>query len=135
MTGMHPKKIHLFTPGPTPVPDAVLREMSAPIMHHRTAQWQEAFGEVLTGLKQVFGTQHDVATFASSGSGAMESAVANLVGPGDEVVVAEAAILPLLSAAQLSSSLILRRTLKPAFFAKMECSFGSSPPFATISPA
>jgi aspartate aminotransferase-like enzyme len=85
---MHPRKTHLFTPGPTPVPDAVLREMSAPIIHHRTAQWQEAFGEVLDGLKRVFGTEHDVATFGASGSGAMESAVANLVRPGDEVVVA-----------------------------------------------
>ena len=85
---MHPRKVHLFTPGPTPVPDEVLRELSAPIIHHRTAQWQEAFGEVLAGLKRVFGTEHDVATFASSGSGAMESAVSNLVGAGDEVVVA-----------------------------------------------
>ena len=88
MEPLRPKKTHLFTPGPTPVPDAVLREMSAPIIHHRTAVYQEAFGEVLTGLKRVFGTEHDVATFASSGSGAMESAVANLVRPGDEVVVA-----------------------------------------------
>jgi aspartate aminotransferase-like enzyme len=88
MTGLSPKKIHLFTPGPTSVPDTVLREMSAPIMHHRTAQWQEAFGKVLDGLKRVFGTEHDVATFASSGSGAMESAVMNLVTPGDEVCVA-----------------------------------------------
>lgn len=88
MSELHPRKSHLFTPGPTPVPDEVLRELSAPIIHHRTAQWQEAFGEVLDGLKRVFGTEHDVATFASSGSGAMESAVANLVRPGDEVVVA-----------------------------------------------
>ncbi len=88
MTPLHPRKVHLFTPGPTPVPDEVLRELSAPIIHHRTPQWQEAFGEVLDGLKRVFGTEHDVASFASSGSGAMESAVMNLVGPGDEVVVA-----------------------------------------------
>lgn len=88
MEPLRPRKTHLFTPGPTPVPDAVLREMSAPIIHHRTAAWQEAFGEVLAGLKRVYGTEHDVATFASSGSGAMESAVANLVRPGDEVVVA-----------------------------------------------
>ncbi|MCB0878975.1 MAG: alanine--glyoxylate aminotransferase family protein [Thermoleophilia bacterium] len=88
MTFMHPRKTHLFTPGPTPVPDAVLRELSAPIIHHRTPQWQESFGEVLEGLKRVFGTEHDVATFGASGSGAMESAVANLVRPGDEVVVA-----------------------------------------------
>ena len=63
---LYPRKIHLFTPGPTPVPDEVLRELSAPIIHHRTAQYQEAFGEVLTGLKRVFGTEHDVVTFASS---------------------------------------------------------------------
>jgi aspartate aminotransferase-like enzyme len=88
MADLHPRKTHLFTPGPTPVPDAVLREMAAPIIHHRTAQWQEAFGEVLDGLRRVFGTEHDVATFGASGSGAMESAVANLVRPGDEVVVA-----------------------------------------------
>lgn len=85
---LRPRKTHLFTPGPTPVPDAVLREMSQPIIHHRTGQWQEAFGEVLGGLKRVFGTEHDVATFGASGSGAMESAVANLVRAGDEVVVA-----------------------------------------------
>lgn len=88
MTPLRPTRTHLFTPGPTPVPDAVLRELSAPIVHHRTAQWQEAFGEVLDGLKRVFGTEHDVATFSASGSGAMESAVANLVRAGDEVVVA-----------------------------------------------
>ena len=88
MTDLHPRKTHLFTPGPTPVPDEVLRELSAPIIHHRTPQWQEAFGEALAGLKRVYGTEHDVATFGASGSGAMESAVANLVRPGDEVVVA-----------------------------------------------
>lgn len=85
---LSPHKLHLFTPGPTPVPDSVLRELSAPIIHHRTAQWQEAFGEVLDGLRKVFGTSGDIAMFSSSGSGAMESAVANLVRPGDEVVVA-----------------------------------------------
>ena len=50
-------------------------------------------------------------------------------------VVADAAILPLFSALQLSSSLSLMRTLKPCFLAKIELSFGSSPPFATMSPA
>jgi hypothetical protein len=50
-------------------------------------------------------------------------------------VVADAAIFPAFSADQLSSSLSLMRTLKPCFFAKMELSFGSSPPFATMSPA
>lgn len=88
MQTLRPRKTHLFTPGPTPVPDAVLRAISAPMIHHRTPQWQGEFEEVLGGLQQVFGTQHPVAVFASSGTGAMESAVANLVALGDEVVVA-----------------------------------------------
>lgn len=88
MQPIRPKKTHLFTPGPTAVPDAVLAAMAAPVIHHRTPAYQEAFGEVLTGLKRVFGTEHDVVTFGASGSGAMESAVVNLVQPGDEVVVA-----------------------------------------------
>lgn len=84
-----PAKTHLFTPGPTEVPDEVLRAMSAPLVHHRTAPFQEALGDVLDGLGKVFGTGHDVATFAASGTGAMEAAVSSLVRPGDEVVVAE----------------------------------------------
>lgn len=88
MQQITPRKTHLFTPGPTSVPDEVLRAMSAPIIHHRTAQWQEAFGRVLSGLQQVFGTEHDVAVFGASGTGAMEAAVANLVQPGDEIIVA-----------------------------------------------
>jgi aspartate aminotransferase-like enzyme len=58
------------------------------MIHHRTPQWQGEFEQVLTGLQRVIGTTYPVAVFASSGTGAMESAVANLVAPGDEVVVA-----------------------------------------------
>jgi aspartate aminotransferase-like enzyme len=88
MDDIRPLKTLLFTPGPTPVPDAVLRVMAAPIIHHRTPQWQEQFGSVLERLPALFGTAGEVAMFSSSGSGAMESAVANLVRAGDEVVVA-----------------------------------------------
>lgn len=88
MEDLRPVKTHLFTPGPTPVPDEVLRTMAAPLIHHRTPQWQAQFGEVLDKLPRLFGTSGEVAMFTSSGSGAMESAVANLVEPGDEVCVA-----------------------------------------------
>lgn len=88
MQSLRPRKTHLFTPGPTPVPDAVLRAIGSPAIHHRTPQWQAEFTEVLSGLSAVVGTKAPVAVFASSGTGAMESAVANLVAPGDEVIVA-----------------------------------------------
>lgn len=83
-----PAKTHLFTPGPTPVPDEVLRVMSAPVIHHRTAAFQQVLARVLAGVARVIDTSHDIVMLASSGTGAMESAVANLVQPGDEVVVA-----------------------------------------------
>ncbi len=83
-----PQKIHLFTPGPTDVPDSVLRAMSAPVQHHRTSQWQEEFGDVLQKLPLVFGTtEAQIAVFASSGTGALESAAMNLVAAGEEAVV------------------------------------------------
>jgi aspartate aminotransferase-like enzyme len=88
MQTLRPIKTHLFTPGPTSVPDAVLRALAAPVIHHRTVAFQEQLAYVLDGMKRVMGTSHDVAMFSSSGTGAMESAVANLVSPGDEVVVA-----------------------------------------------
>jgi aspartate aminotransferase-like enzyme len=88
MQNLGPTKTHLFTPGPTPVPDAVLAVLARPIIHHRTPEWMASFESVLAALPKVFGTTHDVAVFTSSGSGAMESAVTNVVRPGDEVVVA-----------------------------------------------
>jgi len=89
MDDLRPIKTHLFTPGPTPVPPEVLAAMAAPVIHHRTPAFQAVLEEVLDALPTVFGTAHEVALFTSSGTGAMESAVANLVNPGDEVLVAE----------------------------------------------
>lgn len=88
MEQIWPRKTYLFTPGPTPVPDRVLAAMAVPVIHHRTPQWQATFGRVLQRLPRLFGTTSPVAMFAASGSGAMESAVSNLVRPGDEVCVA-----------------------------------------------
>lgn len=87
MDPLVPIKNHLFTPGPTEVPEAVLRAMSGSIIHHRSPQWQEVFDRVLRKLPPIFGTSGEVAMFTSSGSGAMESAIVNLVNPGDEICV------------------------------------------------
>ena len=81
------KKKYLLAPGPTPVPAEVLMAMSRPIIHHRTSAYREIFSEVNEGLKYTFRTKNDVLTFASSGTGAMEGAVANLLSPGDKVLV------------------------------------------------
>ena len=78
----------LLTPGPTPVPPEVLLAGAEPIVHHRAPRFVEIFNECIEGLKYVFQTQNDVLVFASSGTGAMESAVVNLVNPGDKVIVA-----------------------------------------------
>jgi len=80
-------KNYLLTPGPTPVPPEALKAMARPIIHHRTPQFQAILKEVEEGLKYVFQTKNDVLIFASSGTGAMEGAVASLLSPGDKAIV------------------------------------------------
>ncbi len=82
-------KNYILTPGPTPIPDFVREALSRPIIHHRTPQFQAILKEAIEGLKYVFQTDRDVFIIASSGTGAMESAVANLISPGDKVIVVE----------------------------------------------
>lgn len=77
------KKQYLLTPGPTPLPPRVRRAQAKPIIHHRTPQFQEILREVNQGIKYIFQTKNDCLIFASSGTGAMEAAVANLLSPGD----------------------------------------------------
>ena len=82
------KKNYLMTPGPTPVPSEVLLAQARPMIHHRTPDFDNAVRECAEGLKYVFQTEEsDVLIFASSGTGAMESAIANCFCPGDKVVV------------------------------------------------
>ncbi len=80
------KKYYLLSPGPTPVPDSVLSAAAEPIIHHRTPEFSSIFMEVTEGLKYVFQTKEDVYILTSSGSGAMEAAVVNLLSPGDLVL-------------------------------------------------
>ena len=81
-------KKFLMTPGPTQIPSEVLLASAQPIIHHRTGAYSELFARVNENLKYVYQTQNDVISFASSGTGAMESAVVNLCSPGDRVLIA-----------------------------------------------
>ena len=83
-------KKYLFAPGPTPVPPEVLAAMAEPIVHHRGASFRGVYERTLARLKEVFRTEQEVLLFAASGTGAMESVLANLTGPGDRVVVVSA---------------------------------------------
>ncbi|MDE2292405.1 MAG: alanine--glyoxylate aminotransferase family protein, partial [Elusimicrobia bacterium] len=77
----------LLTPGPTPLPPSVSKAMAEPILHHRTGEFGDQFQRVLDGLRYVYRTSSEVLMMTTSGTGAMESAVANLLCPGDETVV------------------------------------------------
>ena len=81
-------KRRFFTPGPTPVPLQVEKAMLTPIIHHMTDEFRTIFFEVREGLAYTYQTQSsNLLVFISSGTGAMESTVANLLSPGDEVVM------------------------------------------------
>ncbi len=76
-----------MTPGPTPVPPEVLAALAEPVVHHRGRDFRETYERCLARLREVYRTEHDVLLFTSSGTGAFESAVANLTSPGDRALV------------------------------------------------
>jgi len=83
-------KERLFTPGPTPLlMEAQARTLTA-TLHHRTDAFRQLMRETLESLKYFFDTQNDVLMFSSSGTGAMEGAFANLLSPGERVLVGTA---------------------------------------------
>jgi serine---pyruvate transaminase len=85
-----PEKRYLMTPGPTPAPPQVLAALAAPVIHHRARDYRELFEEVLRRLGEVFQTRSDVLVYTCSGTGGMESAIANLCSPGERVLVVSA---------------------------------------------
>jgi aspartate aminotransferase-like enzyme len=79
----------LRIPGPTPLPERVVRAMSQPMIDHRGPEFAAMHRDISAGVREAFGTTSaDLLILSSSGTGSMESAVANLVSPGDRVVVA-----------------------------------------------
>jgi serine---pyruvate transaminase len=77
----------IMAPGPTPVPPQVLLAQGSPLVYHRGPGYGAVLREVTEGLRTVMRTRSDMLIFASSGTGGLESAVANLFSPGDRVVV------------------------------------------------
>ena len=86
---MHSGRHFLQIPGPTNVPDRVLRAISAPVIDHRGPEFARLFRDIMPGLRRVFGTEDPVVVFPSSGTGAWEAALVNTLSPGDEVLIAE----------------------------------------------
>jgi serine---pyruvate transaminase len=84
------EKRYLLTPGPTPVPPEVLAAISQPVVHHRSPDFRPIYERCLARLREVFRTQGEVLLFGSAGTGAMESAVANVCSRGDRVLVVSA---------------------------------------------
>ena len=79
----------LQIPGPTNVPDRVLRAIDRPTIDHRGPEFQALGKEVLEGIKRIFQTRHPVIIYPASGTGAWEAALVNTLSPGDRVLMSE----------------------------------------------
>jgi alanine-glyoxylate transaminase/serine-glyoxylate transaminase/serine-pyruvate transaminase len=109
----HPSGRHfLQIPGPSPVPDRILRAMSLPTIDHRGPEFGQLGLKVIDGLKQVFRTRHPVAIYPASGTGAWEAALVNVLSPGDAVLMVETGHF-----ATLWQKMALRLGLAPEFIA------------------
>ena len=78
--------MNLRIPGPTPVPDEVLQASAAPMMNHRGPEFAAILRRVTDGLNWVYGTDTDVLSITTSGTGGLEAAVVNTLSPGDTVL-------------------------------------------------
>ncbi len=86
---LHTGRHFLQIPGPTNVPDRILRAIDMPTIDHRSQEFAELGRTVLTGLREVFATEGDVVVFPSSGTGAWEAAIVNTLSVGDHVLMYE----------------------------------------------
>jgi alanine-glyoxylate transaminase/serine-glyoxylate transaminase/serine-pyruvate transaminase len=86
---LHTGRHFLQIPGPTNIPDRVLRAMDMPTLDHRGAEFAELGFAVFAGMQRIFRTQQPVIIFPSSGTGAWEAAIVNALSPGDKVLLAE----------------------------------------------
>ena len=86
---VHTGRHFLQIPGPTNVPDRVLRAMDMPTIDHRGPEFAVLAHEVLSGIQSIFRTSQPVIIYPSSGTGAWEAAIVNTLSPGDRVLMAE----------------------------------------------
>ncbi|MEO8923934.1 MAG: aminotransferase class V-fold PLP-dependent enzyme [Caldimonas sp.] len=109
----HPSGRHfLQIPGPSPVPDRILRALSLPTIDHRGPEFAVLGKKVLAGMQQVFKTRHPVVIYPASGTGAWEAALVNVTSPGDAVLMFETGHF-----ASLWHKMALRLGLAPEFLA------------------
>lgn len=102
----------LQIPGPTPVPDRILRAMDMPTIDHRGPEFQKLGRRVLDGMKSIFKTQHPVIIYPASGTGAWEAALVNVLSPGDRVLMFETGHF-----ATLWKNMAIKLGLRPEFIA------------------
>jgi alanine-glyoxylate transaminase/serine-glyoxylate transaminase/serine-pyruvate transaminase len=86
---IHTGRHFLQIPGPTNVPDRVLRAMDFPVMDHRSAEFAKLGSEVLEGIRSIFQTASPVIMYPASGTGAWEASLVNTLSPGDRVLLFE----------------------------------------------
>jgi len=109
----HPSGRHfLQVPGPSPVPDRILRAISLPTIDHRGPEFGLLGKKVVSGMQQVFQTRHPVAIYPASGTGAWEAALVNTMSAGDAVLMVETGHF-----AALWQKMALRLGLEPEFLA------------------
>ena len=89
MTRFRSGRHFLQIPGPTNVPERVLRAIAQPTIDHRGPEFASLGLEVLDGLKDIFKTKQPVIVYPASGTGAWEAALVNTLSPGDRVLMAE----------------------------------------------
>src|SRR5258708_951091 len=86
---IHSGRHFLQIPGPTNVPDRVLRAMNRPVIDHRGTEFAKLAGDVLESLRTLFRTSGPVVMYPASGTGAWEAAIVNTLSPGDRVLMFE----------------------------------------------
>ena len=106
----NPGRHFLQIPGPTPVPDRVLRAMDTPIIDHRGPEFAKLAKKALEGIKTIFKTTNPVIIYTATGTGAWEAALANTLSPGDRVLMVETGQF-----ATLWKKMAERLGLKPEF--------------------
>src|SRR5687768_3444391 len=112
----------LQIPGPTPVPDRVLRAMDMPVLDHRGPEFQKLGHRVLDGIKTIFKTSGPVVIYPASGTGAWEAALVNALSPGDKVLMYETGHF-----ASLWRNMAVKLGLRPDFIAS-DWRQGADPP-------
>jgi alanine-glyoxylate transaminase/serine-glyoxylate transaminase/serine-pyruvate transaminase len=102
----------LQIPGPTPVPDRILRAIAMPVIDHRGPEFKKLGLKVLSGIRTIFKTSKPVVIYASSGTGAWEGALVNTLSPGDKVLMYETGQF-----ATLWRNMAVKLGLEPEFIA------------------